>query len=90
METETFGDRFAGLHRLEPGAPLLIQASSVHGWGLKQTFRAIGLDADLVVLGHAVVRPWRLVWFPGSAYVLELPIGLQPPPTGAQLEMTGV
>lgn len=90
MEAESFADRLFGLRRLQPGAALLIRTSSVHGWGMKQPFRAIGLEANLVVLAHITVKPGKLVWFPGCTAVVELPLHIPPPPIGTQLEITGV
>lgn len=88
MEAETFAERFFGLRRLEPGASLLIRRSSVHAWGMKRPFRAVALDADFVVLAHVAVQPWKVVSFPGSAAVVELPMRIPPPPIGTQLEVT--
>lgn len=88
MEAESFADRFFGLRRLHPGASLLIRRSSVHGWGMKRPFRAIALDADLVVVARVAVEPGKVVRFPGCAAVVELPIQVTPPPMGAKLEVT--
>ncbi len=47
----------------------------------------MALDADLVVLAHAEVEPWKVVSFPGCTAVVELPMQIPPPPIGAQLEV---
>ena len=87
MEAESFADRLRGLHRLEPGASLLIRTSSVHAFGLHRSFRAIGLSGELEVVAHTIVRPWRAVRFPGCAFVIEMPVDAPPPPVGSRLEM---
>lgn len=90
MEAESFSDRFRGLRKLEPGATLLIRTSSVHAFGFRHPFRAIGLSAELEVVAHTVVRPWRLARFPGCAFVIEMPTDAVPPPLGSHLEVTDV
>lgn len=88
LQAESFGDRLLGLHRLSPNDSLLMATSSVHGWGMRRPFRAIGLTSDLVVVAQATVRPWRMVWFRGCSYVVEMPLEVEPPPAGAQMELT--
>ena len=87
MEAQSFADRFRGLNKLEPGESLLIRTSSVHAFGFRHPFRAIGLSANLEVVAHTIVQPWRLVWFPGCAFVVEMPTDAVPPPMGSRLEM---
>lgn len=90
MEAESFGDRFHGLRKLEPGASLLIRTSSVHAFGFRHPFRAIGLSDELTVVAHTIVQPWRAVWFPGCVFVMEMPTYATPPPLGARLEIGDV
>ena len=90
MAAESFGDRFHGLRKLEPGSSILIRTSSVHGFGFRRPFHAVGLDDQLTVVSHTIVQPWRVARFPGCVYVMEMPIETTPPPVGARLEMGDV
>ena len=90
MEAISFGDRFYGLRKLEPGSSLLIRTSSVHAFGFRRPFRAVGLSAELTVISHSIVEPWKAVRFPGCSFVIEMPVDAPVPPLGSRLEITDV
>ena len=86
-DARTFWQRWRGLNGLPSGASILIGTSSVHGFGLSEPFRAIGLTSLLQVSATCVVEPGRIARFPGCSYVLELPLGADAPEPGEMLEL---
>lgn len=84
----TFHQRWRGLKAHPPDTSLLLQASSVHGFGMREPFVAVGIDDQLRVVGIKLVRPRRLAWFPRASFVLELPPDAEPPRPGMTLEMS--
>ncbi len=83
----TFRERWRGLKGLPAGSAVLMKTRSVHGFGVKTPFRAVGLTKTFVVVETHVVKPRRVVNFPGCRYVLELPVDLEAPQTGETLEL---
>lgn len=69
---------------------MIFDTSSVHAFGLSEPFWAVGLTDRGIVSGVKVVRPWGIVVFRDCRYVMELPLGVTPPPVGARLEVFGV
>lgn len=90
MRPEGFLERLRGLRLLEPGGAILIETSSVHSIGIKQSFHALGLSDDYVVMDVATMHPWSAIRFRGCRYVLELPFELDPPAVGTRLEVNHV
>lgn len=68
-----------------PPSALLLRTRSVHGFWLRRPVRVVCLDPAGVVLDVAILRRRRIVWVPGTRWVLELPVEVTPPPTGAVL-----
>ncbi len=66
-----------GRKGLEPGVGLLItRTSSIHTFFMAFAIDAVFLDRDLRVRSVArQVKPFRIVWRPGSRNVLELRAG---------------
>ena len=66
-----------GRTALEPGAGLLItRSSSIHTFFMAFPIDAVFLDRDLRVRSIVPdVKPFRIVWRPGSRSVLELGAG---------------
>jgi hypothetical protein len=86
----SFRERRRGLKGLPEGSAILMKTRSVHGFGVKAPFRAVGLTKTFEVVKIHEVIPWRVVNFPGCRYVLELPMDVEPPLTGETLEMRSV
>ena len=53
---------------------VLLRSSSVHGWGLAQPVRAVGVDGRGFVIQVAVLRRRRFLRLSGAEWTLELPI----------------
>ncbi len=90
LRARGFRDHLRGLRGRQPGSSMLLETSSVHSFGLKTPFRAIGVTDSHVVSRVTIVRPWRISMFPGCRYVVELPMAVPPPTVGARLEVAGV
>ena len=86
----SFRERWRGLKGMPEGSAILMKTRSVHGFGVKAPFRAVGLTSTFEVVKTREVKPWRVVNFTGCRYVLELPIDVEPPLTGETLEMRSV
>lgn len=85
----TFRERWRGLKR--PGVEsLLLETRSVHGFGMRKSFQAIGLTESLRVSDARIVRPSSVAFFAGCRYVLEIPATSTPPSIGTTLEMRHV
>lgn len=69
---------------------MLLATASIHSIGMSRRFRAVGLGADGVVQRIRVVEPGRLVLMPACSHILELPMGVTPPPAGTRLEAHNV
>lgn len=82
-----FIQRWRGLRHSPPDASLLLRTRSVHSFGMKRPFLAVGLYRDGTVAASRLVPPRRLVYFPGCHWVLELPAEADPPPRGTVLEV---
>lgn len=82
-----FLDRLTGLRRAPIGEALLIRARSVHGFGMRHPLLVVGIDPDMTVIGTKTLRPRRVVGFREAIYLLELPIGSNPPSAGSPIEI---
>lgn len=89
FRARSFFERWRGLRGLGEGASMIIETSSVHAVGMRESFRAIGLSEDLVVAEIRLVRPWQAVRFPGCRYVMEMPIEEEAPRVGSRVEVEG-
>lgn len=87
LEARSFVDRWRGLRGQEPGASMIFGTSTVHAFGLREPFWAVGLTGRGIVSEVKLVRPRRIVMFRNCRYVMELPLGVTPPPVGARLEV---
>jgi hypothetical protein len=79
----SFTDRLLGVRRRGTGG-LLIRSASVHGRGIRESVRIVHLDGEGTVVHQDILMagrrtPARGVW------ILELPIGVPGPDTGATL-----
>lgn len=86
-DARTFWQRWRGLKGLPAEASVLIRTRSVHGFGVRTPFRAIGLTSLLQVSATQVVKPGRIARFPGCRYILELPMEVDAPEPGVTLEL---
>lgn len=86
----SFYQRWRGLKALAPGSALLLRTRSVHGFGMRHPFLAIGLDRSLRVTISRVVKPGQVAWLSGARLVLEMPAGVEPPLDGATLKLRHV
>jgi hypothetical protein len=82
-----FLDRLIGLRRAPIGDSLLIRARSVHGFGMRNPLLVLGIDPDMNVIGTKTLRPRRVVGFREALYLLELPLGSNPPSAGSPIEI---
>jgi hypothetical protein len=57
----------------------------VHGFGMHESLRVVGIDAGGRVTTSGILTPRRVLWLPGSRWMLELPIEWDMPPHGARL-----
>lgn len=69
--------------------PLLIATRSVHGFWLSEPVWAVALDHRWEVVAVRMLGRRHIVSFSRAAWVLELPLPLQPPPVGARLTPEG-
>ncbi len=84
----SFTQRWRGLRSRNAGGGLLLRTRSVHGFGMRDPFLAVGLSDDLRVVAARVVSPGGVAYFSGCRWVLELPLEADPPPPGATLEVS--
>jgi len=70
-----YRQRLLGLRPWPTGFGLLLAGAAVHGHGMAETVRVIGIDATGTVLDRRA----------GAAFVVELPLHIAPPPSGAML-----
>lgn len=74
-------DRFAG--QVEgSGTGVLLWTRSVHGRGRRRPLEVAFIDACGRVTGHTRLAPGRMVWRRRPCWMLELPQGHPPAPTG--------
>ncbi len=85
LHAQTFRERRRGLKGRPSATSMLIEAGSVHSFGLKSPFHAVGLTSELEVVEVIRVAPWRTASFAGCGYVLELPIDSPLPALGSIL-----
>lgn len=57
----------------------------MHGFGMHESLRVVGIDGAGRVTTSRVLAPRRLLWLSGSRWMLELPVEWDAPPHGAQL-----
>ncbi|MFQ5523517.1 MAG: hypothetical protein ACE5F5_08050 [Acidimicrobiia bacterium] len=88
LRARGFVQRWRGLRQGRAGGSLLLRTRSVHGFGMKYPFLAVGLTRDWRVSESRLVSPGRLAYFPRCRWVLELPADAEPPPSGLVLEVT--
>ncbi|MEA2009184.1 MAG: hypothetical protein U9N78_00600 [Actinomycetota bacterium] len=79
----SFTDRLLGVRRRETDG-LLIRSASVHGHGIRGPLRIIHLDRDGTVVHQDILMTGRRT-AARAIWVLELPIGVPGPETGARL-----
>ena len=79
----SFADRLLGIRR-EGTDGLLIQCSSVHGFGIRDPLRVVHLNGDGTVVHQDILVTGRRSIARG-VWILELPIGVRGPATGARL-----
>lgn len=83
----SFLDRLLGLRSPASRPSLVIQASSVHTFGMKTPIAVVGLDARMRVIGARQVPPGRVVWFRRARYMLEMPFGASLPESGTLIRL---
>lgn len=81
--------RRRGLRPRACGRAILMCGSSVHGFGMRESLGVAAIRGDGRVVSVAVLRPGRVLSFPGSTWILELPPGEPLPAPGVQLELLG-
>ncbi len=85
-----FHERLLG--RRAPGCldTLLMETSSVHTVGLKESISVVGLDGNLVVVAARILKPNRVAWFRKARHILEMPGSAAMPRVGDRLVLTDV
>ena len=83
MVATSFLERLAGMRRRGING-LLLRSSSVHAAGLLDPLRIVHVDAEGTVVHQDVLTPGRRVSARGT-WILELPISVRGPDTGAKL-----
>lgn len=83
----SFLDRWLGIRRVAGSKPVLIPTRSVHGFGLEAPLLVAVIDAGMRVGQVRALRPGGVLTFPTARYVLEMPMGSEPPPPGSVLEL---
>ncbi|GMQ85385.1 MAG: hypothetical protein BMS9Abin07_0951 [Acidimicrobiia bacterium] len=79
----SFGGRLTGI-RNPDAAGVLLHTGSVHGWGIRSPLRLVYLSRSGEVIGGGLLAPRRIARS-RSYWVLELPLSIPAPPTGARL-----
>lgn len=75
--TESFLDALLGIHGVSLDVDaLVVRGSSVHGLTLRRAIWVFGLDGSGAGVDGKLLRPGRIVMFPGASHVVELPRGL--------------
>ena len=80
-----FWERWRGLRPRSACRALLLKGSSVHGFGMKESLWAIGLDHADVVMAISFLPPGRYTRVPGAIWILEMSATCMPPPIGSTL-----
>ena len=81
----SFADRLLGVRRKDTDG-LLIRSGSVHGRGIREPLRIIHLDRDGTVTHQDILMAGRRTSARG-VWILELPVGVPGPDTGARLSV---
>ena len=77
VAAESFLDALLGVHGVSSGVEaLVIPGSSVQGFTLRNPIWAFGVDASRRGTGGRLLRPRRIVRFPGAEHVVEVVQGL--------------
>lgn len=90
LRARGFVDRWRGLRNQGAGASMILETSSVHAFGMRRPFWAVGLTERYTVSEVRMMRPGTIAMFPGCRYVVELPLNVSPPPIGTSLELSRV
>jgi hypothetical protein len=74
---ESFLDALLGIHAVACDIEaVVIPGSSVHGFTMGRAIWAFGVDGNGDGIGGRLLRPGRVVRFPGAKHVIELVRGL--------------
>jgi hypothetical protein len=69
---------------------LLLQARSVHGFGMREPLGVVSLDPGGRVRRVEMLLPRRVFWDRRAGWVMELPISRPPPPPGLVLRLVPI
>lgn len=83
----TFRDRWRGLKRTGRHRALLIPTWSVQGFGLRSPVLTVGISTSMRVTSVRLLRPGRILYFPGARFVVELPPDAEAPRIGSVVEI---
>ena len=86
---DTFYKRWRGMRPTSRGRSMIFRGSSVHGFGMKESLWAVGLDAGNVVVGVRRLDPLRIVRIRRAVRILEIPADQMPPAIGEVLLIAG-
>lgn len=84
---ESFVDRLVGVKSTLSEEVLLIRTRSVHTFGLGRALRLVAIDNRMSVVGHRVLKPNRMAYFPKAKFVMELPDGSAVPGVGSRVRI---
>ena len=77
VAAESFLDALLGVHGVSSGIEaLVIQGSSVQGLTLRDPIWVFGVDGSRSGTGGRLLRPGRIIRFPGAEHVVEMVRGL--------------
>lgn len=85
---DTFRRRWLGLRPRARGRRMVFPGRSVHGFGMRESLWAVGLDHEGRVVDVERLDPWRIVVMPSATRILELPVDDEPPSQGEILQLT--
>ncbi len=78
VAAESFFDALLGIHAVDSDVDaIVIPGSSVHGFTLRHPIWAFGVDRRGDGTAGRLLRPGRILRFPGAEHVLELVHGLE-------------
>jgi len=66
---------------------MLLRTCSVHGFGMREPLWVVSLDPGGRVRRVGLLLPRRVLWDPGAAWTIELPLSRRPPEPGMGLRV---
>ena len=80
--------RWRGIRAVPPSWGLLLAAERVHGRGLAEPIRLVGVSADGAVLRSTVLLPGAFASIDGAVFIVELPLSAPVPTDRSAIVLT--